>query len=362
MPDKRVLIAEDEDLTRQILKEMLTSMGYEVVSASNGKDALELFNKNPFLVVITDIDMPQMDGNELLSHLNEITPPPLVIVQTVHDELPNVIETMKRGAYDYIIKPLNAGDISMKLERAFETAGLRRANDILRKERIVKLESQLDWLKWNEQFTKRDYNRLDRELFKNLHTGFTQGAGMGALLTLLQLIFSSAVPEDNRYVIDAELFDLMKDSANLAQDTIDTFSEIHNILNNEFDTQRTSITDVHLFLREIINDNQKYADFENQRVLLSEDKSSFKEQSVLIDKKYIRIGITELLINAFKFSKKDSPVLVLLNCDDKNMTISVISDPTPTEKGVIGIPPEYENIIFEPFFRMVSGVFEKYGT
>ncbi|MCP4129752.1 MAG: hypothetical protein GY754_01930, partial [bacterium] len=47
---------------------------------------------------------------------------------------------------------------------------------------------------------------------------------------------------------------------------------------------------------------------------------------------------------------------------DKNMTISVISDPTPTEKGVIGIPPEYENIIFEPFFRMVSGVFEKYGT
>jgi CheY-like chemotaxis protein len=69
MIDKRILLVEDEYLTRNLIKEKLLANKFNVIDHQDGKAALEAYRANPFPVVITDIDMPVMDGNELIAQL-----------------------------------------------------------------------------------------------------------------------------------------------------------------------------------------------------------------------------------------------------------------------------------------------------
>jgi CheY-like chemotaxis protein len=230
MTAKEILVVDDEPLTLNILTKMLTGLGYSVTGAMNGMEALELFESKNFLVVLTDIGMPLIDGNELISRLNRREMKPVIIVQTGHNDLAQVIDTMRRGVFDYIIKPVEMSDIAFKLERAFSIAEIMKNSYIVQKERVIRLEQQLQWLQWNEGIIKRDYDRIDQALFKNLHTSFNQGAGFGTLLTLIQLISSSATEQGDGFVIDKALFQAIQESAKISLNTINTFSEINSII------------------------------------------------------------------------------------------------------------------------------------
>ena len=81
---KSVLIAEDEQVLRQSLAELLSAEGYEVLQAADGKAAYELVLQRPVDVVLTDMRMPEMDGLTLLGHLKQIAPQTPVIVATAY--------------------------------------------------------------------------------------------------------------------------------------------------------------------------------------------------------------------------------------------------------------------------------------
>jgi signal transduction histidine kinase len=72
--------------------------------------------------------------------------------------------------------------------------------------------------------------------------------------------------------------------------------------------------------------------------------------------------IHEIVLNALKFSRKDSPVTIIIDIIDERFNIHVLNLPEKTEKGITGIPEEYENIIFEPFFRMTKTLYESFRT
>jgi len=362
MTTRRILLAEDEDLSRNILEEMLQNMGFEVTSAENGKVALDLFNNNYFDVVITDIDMPVMDGNELIAHLNEKDHAPTIIVQTVHDDLSMVINTMKQGVYDYIIKPVAADKIKHMLNKAFEYSELKRTNEILRFEKVKKLEDQLEWVKWNESFLKRDYDRIDSALFRSLHTSFNQGAGFGALLTLVQLFVGSGEKQGDKYLVDGQLYELVKESSILAQNTIDIFAEINTIFNSKFKLKRISLQELHVFIGDIVKKSKKASLINKNEVLYSDIKHDFKNKYVSIEDVFLGKAVKELITNAMKFSRTSTRIVVIIESDKDNATITVINSPDKDDKGNVGIPPEYENIIFEPFFRMKNIVYEQFDT
>jgi two-component system response regulator PilR (NtrC family) len=129
-----ILIAEDEDLMRDILKGLLEEAGYRVLAAANGQQALELFSTEQVALVITDIRMAGLDGLELLDRLKDIDSEVLVIIITAYSSVESAVAALRKGAYDYIMKPFINEDILQTVKKALTQRALFRENRYLRRE------------------------------------------------------------------------------------------------------------------------------------------------------------------------------------------------------------------------------------
>ena len=124
----KLLIVDDEKHIREGLEKALSLDGYEVELASDGRKALDLIEEGDVDLVITDLKMPQISGEELLKETLDRIPYLPVIILTGHGTIENAVEAMRNGAYDYITKPLNIDKLSLIVKRALENSSLRRQN------------------------------------------------------------------------------------------------------------------------------------------------------------------------------------------------------------------------------------------
>ena len=123
-----ILIADDEVTIRELVGEILSGEGHEITLAQDGEDALEKFKRTWHEIVFSDIRMPKMDGIELLSEVKEINENTQFIIMTSHASVENSIKALKKGAFDYILKPFDDLDIvTDAANRAIENlSGIRR--------------------------------------------------------------------------------------------------------------------------------------------------------------------------------------------------------------------------------------------
>ena len=135
----RILIVDDEEMILSVLSQRLTREGYSCVTARNGKEALNHFYKNTFSLIISDINMPEMGGIELLKKLKAVHPNVLVIMVTAYPEVDLAIEAMRLGAYDFIIKPADLELVILSVKKAMEKKRLEEELEIYHKnlERLV---------------------------------------------------------------------------------------------------------------------------------------------------------------------------------------------------------------------------------
>ena len=127
----RVLVVDDERRQRDILQMILEAEGYETTAAGNGRQALQVAEGAGFDVVLTDLKMPDLNGIELLSEILKLQPPPLVILMTAHGTIDSAVDAMRKGAFDYLTKPLEKDELLLVLRRAMERAHLVRENRML---------------------------------------------------------------------------------------------------------------------------------------------------------------------------------------------------------------------------------------
>ncbi len=116
----KILVVDDEKDVRDLLYEVLSAEGFEVSTANDGVDAFELFKKENFPIVITDIRMAKMDGIALLKKIKELFPLTTVIIITAYPSIESVKEAIFAGAYDYIAKPFDVDAIKIVVQRAVE--------------------------------------------------------------------------------------------------------------------------------------------------------------------------------------------------------------------------------------------------
>lgn len=106
----RILIVDDEDEIRSVLKEHLEHHGYKCSEAANGKEALEILQKEQFSIVISDVRMPVMDGIELLERSRQLPEPPVVILMTAYTNL-TFEKAREKGAFALLSKPFSMNQI-----------------------------------------------------------------------------------------------------------------------------------------------------------------------------------------------------------------------------------------------------------
>lgn len=134
MPDKRILVVDDEKSMRDFLEILLTKNGYKVKVASSGTDAIQLIEGADYDLVISDIRMPEMSGLELLRRIKSVQPETIVIMITAYASTQQAVEAMKQGAYDYVTKPFKVDEIKIILKNALEKRRLERENIQLKRE------------------------------------------------------------------------------------------------------------------------------------------------------------------------------------------------------------------------------------
>lgn len=132
--DTRILVVDDEVHARTALRELLTAEGYQVSLAADGEEALERLVEFPPDLVVSDIQMPQMNGMQLLTALRERDRDLPVIVVTAGGELRTAVEAMRAGAADYITKPIEFDELLVSIGRAIETRNVRIENENLRRQ------------------------------------------------------------------------------------------------------------------------------------------------------------------------------------------------------------------------------------
>ena len=134
MAKPNVLIVEDEELMRSILRQLLETVGCRVLTADSAEHALEIFAETEIAVTLTDIKMAGMDGIELLDQIKAIDAEAVVIIMTAYSSVDSAIAALRKGAYDYITKPFVNEDLLQTVGNAIRTKELFKENRSLRRE------------------------------------------------------------------------------------------------------------------------------------------------------------------------------------------------------------------------------------
>jgi two-component system response regulator HydG len=127
-----ILVVDDDPVMREMVSDLLGTRGYDVETAGSAEDALEKAAAREFACVLTDLQMPGMDGMELLGNLHERFPEIPVVLMTSFGTIENAVKAMRLGAVDFVTKPFESEQLLVVLERALETRQLEEENRRLR--------------------------------------------------------------------------------------------------------------------------------------------------------------------------------------------------------------------------------------
>lgn len=130
----RILVVDDEESIREFLEIMLKKEGYEVTCAEDGLKAKELITKKAFDMVVSDLQMPNMTGIELLKFVKDTYPDMVFMMITAFGTTESAVEAMKMGAYDYLTKPFKIDEVRLNIQNALRAKNLEVENRSLKKE------------------------------------------------------------------------------------------------------------------------------------------------------------------------------------------------------------------------------------
>ena len=129
----RILVVDDEPSMRELLDIVLRREGHEVFKASNGRQAVEILEREPIDLLISDIKMPDMSGVDVLKAAKLLDADIVGIMVTAYASIESAVEAMHLGAYDYVSKPFNVEELKLRIRKGLERKQLAQENDLLRR-------------------------------------------------------------------------------------------------------------------------------------------------------------------------------------------------------------------------------------
>ncbi|MBP9009782.1 MAG: sigma-54 dependent transcriptional regulator [Smithellaceae bacterium] len=214
MKKGKILVAEDNELNRETLQEILSELGYEVKAVEDGRQGIEAFLADKYDLVITDLRMPHVDGLEFLKLIKEANQDSLVIIVTGHGTVNSAVSAMKLGAFDFITKPIDDNLVKLSVSRAINFANLRNENITL-KEHLKDKESFHNIIGYSDCM-KKVFETIDKVSASDSTVLITGESGTGKELVARAIHFKSdrrdqpmipvncgAIPEE---LLESELF------------------------------------------------------------------------------------------------------------------------------------------------------------
>lgn len=204
----KILVVDDEAdleiLVKQKFRKKIRENIYEFVFAQNGQEALERIMEHPDLdIVLSDINMPVMDGLTLLSHLPEANPTLKAVVVSAYGDLQNIRAAMNRGAFDFVVKPVDFDDLDLTMQKTIDhVRQLQETIRAIKENNILKMyvdENVLNFMASKEMETSLLKNEILEAtvLFVDVcgFTAITEQVPANEVVSLLNTLFDSIVKE-----------------------------------------------------------------------------------------------------------------------------------------------------------------------
>ncbi len=325
-PELNILVVDDDSFVRGILSSILESLGYNVSTAHDGLDAIEKFNlSNETNLIISDMNMPKMNGLELIKHLRGSKTDIPIIILTVNEEFSIAIDAMKAGANDYLIKDENIQDtVPIAVEQVWENHQLKKKNLQL----VMELE-------------KRNQELEDLNQLKNKFLGIAAHdlrSPVGGINGLCELLLAE------------ECGPISEEQQEFLSMIYSTSDQMLNLLNDLLDVSVIESGRLELNL-----DTASMTDIINQRVALNKITAGKKGITLYtdlgdihdfeFDAQRIPQVIDNLISNAIKFSPHESSIFIYAEKLNASVKVSV-KDQGP------GIPEAEQPKLFDTFQRL----------
>jgi len=262
-----------------------------------------------------------------------------------------------KGKTNYFV--LTGEDIT---DQKNDEKALEKMKNTIKNSASDSIDKDMAWQTWKEKMLSRNISRTDRSIFSNINNSFTQGAGFGTLITFMEMISKSAEEKDGNRLVDSSLFNEAMKNVKIAQDAFKIFAGIDWIISNNIDLEDLPVREIYSLIKGTIIKNNIFADINNNRIVINDLPKGLRKKLIKINPQYFTEAISELIINALKFSKAGANVIIMVYSQSNTLRISIINDPQKASDGTIGIPKEYEKVVFEPFYRLSKLVYEKYNT
>ena len=224
------------------------------------------------------------------------------------------------------------------------------------------IDKDMAWQTWKEKMLSRNISRTDKSIFSNINNSFTQGAGFGTLITFMEMMAKSAKEKDGNRIVDGTLFSEAMKNVKIAQDAFKIFAGIDWIISNNIDLEDKFVRELYSLIKGTISKNHRFSELNKHRIIINDLPRGLKNKKIKVNAQYFAEAMSELIINSLKFSKPATNIIIMVYSQNNTLRISVINDPQKSTDGTIGIPAEYEKVIFEPFYRISKLVYERYNT
>lgn len=358
-PKYPALIVEDTKENQELLEDLCSELGISTVVAENGQVALNLLNEKNFSIYIVDLRMPVMDGRMFIHFLKKKHPDSIIIVQTALNDSDTIIEVMRHGVFDYIVKPIDPDLFRAIISRAIEYKYMKDMELYQSLNAGKKIKNQIDWLiyKENRRVVAKDYYEI--KSIYNIKSYMTQGAGMGSIIVLLDILKSTLESKGDTYIVNKDILDVILENNNYLRMQVEGLTAITNILDNEFELQPTDSVALSQAIPQMVSEIDPYLSKKNIRLTYPE---VMRKIDLHLNMEKVTLAIEELVINAYKYSVHGGIINIFTQISDNYFWISVKND--VDKMGII--PPESEKLVIEPFYRILPpdesvAAIEKFG-
>jgi signal transduction histidine kinase len=323
----KILVVEDEEIIRLMFQQTFESWGFQVDVAENGKDALDRCHRENYHIVVTDLNMPMMDGLELLKRIKIKWPNIEVIVITGYATIESAIDAMKHGAYDFILKPVNFDHVQFTMNKCYSKIRFEAENQELRQA--------------NSQLTELNEMK-DKFLYITNHEIRTPLTIIKGYIDVLK----NLIQNPNKEI--TETLEILDDTTDELNALVDRMHLLEALEHGKM-IPKIEQVDLRIVLAKVYREVARL--FKNREIEL---KVVVDKKAIVIqgDYRQIQLVMRELIQNALKFTPDKGKVLVRLELKQDRIYYSV------KDSGV-GIPYNKQKVIFDRFYEIQDVVNHK---
>ncbi len=359
-----ILLVDDNPETLEALCMAILSFGYLCDTATNGEDALSKIQNAKYQVLITDLIMPLMNGIELIENVKKVNDEILCLIISGDSDVEMVISALSQHkAYDFLLKPFSTILLKNRIDKALEVYQLKEKIKTIVISEDEHFRQIIEIFDWKKELQKKQYESLASKIIRQINIGLFHGGGFGGLLSVLSIIFSKLKmnSESKKYELSENQYNLLKENYDSAKNLVNGFNKAQTILmDNAIFSETIRLNELFKILEKIRERLKPMLKIKNQKLSVSSIPNSASQYEIIFQKERMEMAITELLLNAMKYSGENDQIYIILFIKEKHFEIKFLNPAYKNQDDSFGISGANEQMIFEPFYRLSPVSYEGY--